>query len=356
MPLQPKNLIRFLTIAKSSAAIVIATVPQLFLIAACSDSGLSPTYELAGDTMGTTFNITVVAPPAEVDLDDLQASIEGRLEFIEAIASTYRSESELSRFNANPSTDWIGATREFCEMIAAALKMSSITGGAFDITVGPLVNLWGFGPPNRENELPTDVEIAAMLENVGYEMLETDCDSAVLRKSSAAIYVDLSGWAKGHAVDQIATLLDEQQLDDYLVEIGGELRVRGHNPEQQKFRVAVEKPIQNSEMTYTVMQLSDVSVATSGDYRNFFEEDGHRYSHSIDPRTGYPVNHELTGVTVVGRSAAFADAMATALLVLGPEDGPALAEKLDVAAYFLIRTEDGIEELSTTQFEQLMRL
>jgi thiamine biosynthesis lipoprotein len=178
----------------------------------------------------------------------------------------------------------------------------------------------------------------------------------VLRKTSQDIYVDLSGWAKGHAVDRIAALLDKQQLDNYLVEIGGELRVRGHNAEHQKFRVAIEKPMQNSEMSYTIMQLSDISVATSGDYRNFFEEDGQRYSHSIDPRTGYPVNHELTGVTVIGRNTAFADAMATALLVLGPEDGHALAEKLRVAAYFLVRSGDGIEEISTTQFDQLRRL
>jgi len=342
--------------SQESARACLSTFLPLFLVAACSDSSPLPTYELTGDTMGTTFSITVVAPPAEIDLDSLHVSIFDQLEVIEATASTYRSESELSRFNANPSTDWIAATPEFCIMIAAALEMSSMTEGAFDITVGPLVNLWGFGPPNRENELPADAEIAAVLEDVGYQMLETDCENAGLRKASAAVYVDLSGWAKGHAVDQIAALLDRQRLGNYLVEVGGELRVRGHNLQQQKFKVAIEKPLPNGAMAYTVMRLTDVSVATSGDYRNFFEEDGRRYSHNIDPRTGYPVSHDLTGVTVVGRSTAFADAMATALLILGPEDGPALAEKLHVAAYFLVRTEDGIEELSTTRFEQLMRL
>jgi len=328
----------------------------LFLVAACSDSKLLPTYDLSGNTMGTTFNITLVAPPAEIDLETLQTKIHDQLEIIDSIASTYRSDSELSGFNANPSTDWIRATPEFCRMVSAALDMSFTTQGAFDITVGPLVNLWGFGPPNQENELPTGDEIAAAMQHVGYRKLETDCDHAMLRKTSQDIYVDLSGWAKGHAVDQIAALLDELQLANYLVEIGGELRVKGHNAEQQKFRVAIEKPNQNNEMAYTIIRISDVSVATSGDYRNFFEEDGQRYSHGIDPRTGYPVNHELTGVTVVSRNTAFADAMATALLVLGPEDGHALAEKLRVAAYFLIRTGDGIEEISTTQFEQLRRL
>jgi thiamine biosynthesis lipoprotein len=329
---------------------------SLFLIAACSDGKLLPTYDLSGNTMGTTFNITLVAPPAEIDLEKLQTRIHEQLEYIDSIASTYRSDSELSRFNANSSTDWVTATPEFCQMVSAALDVSSTTQGAFDITVGPLVNLWGFGPSQQEYKLPTGDEIAAAMQNVGYEMLETDCDRAVLRKASQDIYVDLSGWAKGHAVDQVAAVLDKQQLLNYLVEIGGELRVQGHNAEQQKFSVAIEKPAQNNTMSYTIMRLSDVSVATSGDYRNFFEEDGQRYSHSIDPRTGYPVNHELTGVTVIGRNTAFADAMATALLVLGPEDGPALAEELHVAAYFLVRRDDGIEEISTTQFEQLRRL
>ena len=329
---------------------------SFFLVAACSDSKLLPTYDLGGNTMGTTFNITLVAPSAATDLDQLQTTIQNQLEYIDSLASTYRDDSELSEFNTNPSTDWIRATPDFCQMISAAIDMSVNTQGAFDITVGPVVNLWGFGPPDQESELPTSDEIAAALTNVGYQMLETDCDHAVLRKKSADIYVDLSGWAKGHAVDRIAALLDSQQLGNYLVEIGGELRIRGHNAEQKKFKVAIEKPLENNEMSYTIVRLSDVSVATSGDYRNFFVEDGQRYSHTIDPRTGYPVNHQLTGVTVVARNTAFADAMATALLVLGPEDGHALAEKLRVAAYFLVRTDDGIEELSTTQFEELRRM
>jgi thiamine biosynthesis lipoprotein len=331
---------------------------SLIFVAACSDNSQLPSYDLNGSTMGTTFNITVVAPPTGIDLDKLQTKIQNHLEFIENIASTYRSDSELSEFNANPSTDWIRATPEFCQMVSASLDMSATTEGAFDVTVGPLVNLWGFGPTQQQDqdEVPTGDEVAAALSNVGYQKLETDCDHAVLRKTSADVYVDLSGWAKGHAVDRIAALLDEQRLTNYLVEIGGELRVRGHNAEQQEFKIAIEKPLANSEMSFTIMRLSDVSVATSGDYRNFFEEDGQRYSHTIDPRTGYPVDHQLTGVTVISRNTAFADAMATALMVLGPQDGHALAEKLRVAAYFIVRTDDGIEERSTTHFEELRRM
>jgi thiamine biosynthesis lipoprotein len=329
---------------------------SLFIVAACSDNSRLPTYDLSGSTMGTTFNITLVAPPADIDFDELQTSIVTGLERIENIASTYRSDSELSEFNANPSTDWIRTSTNFCHMITAALNMSAMTEGAFDITVGPLVNLWGFGPPDHENVIPGSEEISAALAIVGYQMLETDCDHAVMRKKSAGVYVDLSGWAKGHAVDQIAILLDQQKIDNYLVEIGGELRMRGHNAERKDFSIAIEKPMNSDKMSHTVIHLTDVAVATSGDYRNFFEEDGRRYSHSIDPRTGYPVNHELSGVTVIASNTAFADAMATALMVLGPEEGHALAENLRVAAYFVFRSEDGIEESSTTQFEQMRRM
>jgi len=327
----------------------------LFLVVACSDNKLLPSYDLAGNTMGTTFNITLIDPPAELDLDQLNTAIQDTLKHIEDIASTYRDDSEVSQFNSDSSTDWIRVTPEFCYMISAANDISSMTQGAFDITVGPLVNLWGFGPENPENEMPTDEEIAAAKERVGYETLETDCDHSVMRKSTATAYVDLSGWAKGYAVDQIAKLLNEQKLANYLVEIGGELRVRGHNAKQRKFSIAVEKPLSNSEMAYTLMRLSDVSVATSGDYRNFFEHDGKRYSHSIDPRTGRPVSDELAGVTVVSTNTAYADAVATAFLVLGFDEGLALAERLRIAAYFLVRTDNGIEEKSSSQFEQLER-
>lgn len=333
---------------------------SFLLAAACGDSDLLPTYDLSGSTMGTTFNITLVAPPPDIDLDSLQTRIQDRLEHVDKIASTYRSDSELSRFNVESSTDWIRVAPELCRMIMSANEISVMTHGAFDITVGPLVNLWGFGPEDSQeiwkDELPTDEEISAARTSVGYEMLETDCDHSVVRKASATIYVDLSGWAKGYAVDRIAELLDEATLGNYLVEIGGELRVRGLNAEQRKFSVAIEKPLPNNEMSYALMRLSDVSVATSGDYRNFFEHDGRRYSHSIDPRTGRPVSDELVGVTVVSTQTAYADAVATAFLVLGPEEGHALAEKLRIAAYFLVRTDDGIEEKSTSQFEQLRRM
>jgi thiamine biosynthesis lipoprotein len=325
---------------------------SLFLIASCGESSL-PAFDLSGSTMGTTFNITLVSPPDGTDLDSLRTLIQGRLEHVEDIASTYRDDSELSQFNSNSSTDWIAVTPEFCRMISAALDVSVMTGGAFDITVGPLVNLWGFGPSPQESGLPTEEQIAEARSGVSYEALEADCARRVVRKSLKATYVDLSGWAKGYAVDELAAMLDASDIDNYLVEIGGELRAKGQNAKQKPFSIAIEKPIENNGMEYHALQLTDVAVATSGDYRNFYERDGQRYSHTIDPRTGRPVSHQLTGVTVVSSSTAFADAFATALLVLGADEGRALAEELDIAAYFLIRTENGLKETSTTKFARL---
>ncbi len=326
---------------------------SVILVAACDSEKTLKTYGLSGQTMGTAFNITLVTPPADTDLKKLHTAIFEELEHIENVASTYRSDSEVSAFNTNPSTDWITVNPEFCDMVSSALAVSATTNGAFDITVGPLVNLWGFGPSEQAHELPTDDEISVARNKVGYQMLRTDCDQNALRKISAEVYVDLSGWAKGYAVDKITALLDAEQIENYLVEIGGELRARGHNNKASKFTIAIEKPLQNNDMQHTIIHVSDVAVATSGDYRNFYERDGQRYSHTIDPRTGRPVTHDLTGVTVVSASTAYADAMATALLVLGPDEGPALAEQLGLASYFMVRTDQGIEEISTSQFAQL---
>ena len=169
----------------------------------------------------------------------------------------------------------------------------------------------------------------------------------------SALYVDLSGWAKGRAVDMISTALDTSGIDNYLVEIGGELRVRGHNGEQRKWAVGIEAPSTSQRVPRAIIRVTDTSVATSGDYRNYFQYDGTSYSHTIDPRTGRPVVHNLAAVTVVHPENAFADAMATALLVMGPEAGPKLAEDLGIAAYFLVRRSTDIEEIVTSEFEGL---
>lgn len=325
------------------------------LLAACGGDSRLPQYELSGNTMGTTFSVLLVAPSEALSKETLEARIVETLERIENLASTWREDSEISRFNANPSDGWIDVSAVFCEAIDQALEVSRQSGGAFDITVGPLVNLWGFGPDGDAREPPTEDELLAVTRLVGYNGLQTRCAQPAVQKRRGGIYVDLSGWAKGYAVDELALLLDAHDLQDYLVEIGGELRVRGHNADGRKWAVAVETPSTTKRSAHSVLRVSNTSVATSGDYRNYFDHDGRRYSHTIDARTGKPVSHDLAAVTVVNQSAAYADAMATALLVLGPEAGPTLAKKLDIAAYFLVRSKAGIEELTTPEFEILRK-
>ena len=334
---------------------ILLVLIALSLVACGGDSRL-PELQLSGDALGTRYNITLIAPPAELQENKLGKQIVGTLERIDELASTWREDSQLSLFNANLSAGWINVSAELCEAIESSLEISRLSNGAFDITVGPLVNLWGFGPNGDSVEPPDQDAIDAAMRNVGYQQLHTDCNKPALQKQRPGLYVDLSGWAKGLAVDEVALLLEHRGLENYMVEIGGELTVRGHNAERKNWAIAIETPSTIMRRPHSVLRLTNTSVATSGDYRNFFEHNGVRYSHTIDARTGRPVSHELAAVTVVDQSAAWADAMATALLVLGPEAGPALAETLGVAGYFLVRESSGFEELATSSFEKLRNL
>ncbi len=323
----------------------------LTALVACGDSARErPVQELVGSTMGTTFSVKVVAPPENLDLPALQRDIQAVLDGINNAMSTYLDDSELSRFNASDSVDWIEVSPELCHAVEAARVVSEFTGGAFDVTVGPLVNLWGFGPSESAFEPPGNDTLTAAMQDIGYTKLGVDCTMPALRKASAGVYVDLSAFAKGYAVDQVAELLDARELPDYLVEIGGEMRMRGNNTRSEPWAIAIETPDRSARTVQTVVHLSDAAMATSGDYRNFFEHEGRFYSHTIDPRTGYPVTHNGASVTVVADTAAFADAAATALLVLGPDAGMELAEQQSIAAYFLLRLGSEFEERMSSLF------
>jgi thiamine biosynthesis lipoprotein len=323
----------------------------LAVLAACGDSARErPMQELVGSTMGTTFSIKVIAPPESLDLAGLRKDIEAALDDVNNAMSTYLGDSELSRFNASDSVDWIEVSPELCHAVEAAQVVSEFTGGAFDVTVGPLVNLWGFGPTESSYEPPPNDAITAAMQYVGYTKLHADCSMPALRKDAPGIYVDLSAFAKGHAADVVAELLDARSLQDYLVEIGGEMRMRGTNASSQPWAIAIEKPDRAARSIHTVVHLTDAAMATSGDYRNYFEHEGRFYSHTIDPRTGYPVTHDAASVTVIAQTAAFADAAATALLVLGPDAGMKLAEQENIAAYFLLRLGTEFEERMTSLF------
>ena len=320
------------------------------LLAACSaDSPRGP--ELAGDTMGTQYSVKLGI--AGVDTEALHGEIEQALADVNAMMSTYLPEAEISRFNASESTDWYSVSGAFCLSVEKALEISDYTDGAFDITVAPLVNLWGFGPGDMIDEPPADAAIEAMLQSIGYDKLHTDCSQPALRKDVPELMLDMSAFGKGFAVDRIAALLDGKGLRDYLIEVGGELRLRGHNINGEKWAIGIEMPLTYERRPHTVVRLTDVALATSGDYRNFFVADGQLYSHTIDTRTGKPVTHSLASVTVLDRSGYRADALATALLVMGPEQGMELAIRDDLAVLFLLRDGDSVSESATPAFEKL---
>lgn len=282
----------------------------------------------------------------------LESEFGGLLEDTEASMSTYRADSELSRINASRDEDWQPLSAPMARVIGAALDASAASGGAFDATVGPLVNLWGFGPDGMATAAPARADVVRALDRVGFAGIEIDAPGGAVRKRRADAYLDLSGIAKGHAVDRLAERLDRRARASYLVEIGGELRARGTKPDGSAWRVAIERPVAGRRAVYRVVELRDAAIATSGDYRNFFDAGGQRYCHSIDPRSGRPVAHGLASVSVVAASTMTADALSTALMIMGPEDGLDFAREHALAAHFVVKSAAGLEEIYTDPFER----
>jgi thiamine biosynthesis lipoprotein len=308
---------------------------------------------LHGTTMGTTYVVRIAHMPPGFGTAQLQTGIERVLDSIDRQMSTYRPDSEISRFNAKRSTAWIDVSRDTELVIAEALRISRLADGAFDVTVAPLVDLWGFGAIHPSQRIPAAEAIDAARVRVGYSHVEVRRRPPAVRKQRADIHIDLSAIAKGFGVDKVAQHLEDIGMEDYLVDIGGEIRARGRNRRGQPWTVAVELPSAEPIRASSVVRLDDAAIATSGDYRNYYDRDGTRYSHIIDPRSGAPIRHALASVAVVTRSAMQADALATALLVLGPEEGLRLAAKEGIAAHFIVRHGDGFRELRTNAFERM---
>ena len=326
----------------------------LVLLAACG--GTTDQVELVGNALGTQFSVKLPNGTGEHDPAKLQKSVESVLESIDAQMSTYRADSEINRFNTSESLDWQTVSPDLCRDIEHAQALSRLTDGAFDITVAPLVDLWGFGPGKMIDTPPDDGEIAARLANTGFEHLHTDCNRSLLKKDLPDLMIDLSAIGKGFAADRVGLLLDAIGFESYLVEVGGELAIRGLNASAEPWAIGIEAPLPDQRRPHLVVHLTDTGMATSGDYRNFFEADGNIYSHTIDTRTGRPVTHSLASVTVVDAAAARADALATALLVMGPDEGMDFAEREELAVLMLIRTGDSIEETASIAFDRLREM
>lgn len=315
--------------------------------ACCANEQLT---EISGPTMGTSYHIKLLDVR---DPSAIQAQVDERLAEINALMSTYISDSEVSRFNRAAADQWFSISAETLKVIELAQSISRQTQGAFDITVGPLVRLWNFGSHAEPGTFspPDEKEIRTVLQAVGYEKLEIQQDPPALRKTIDGLEIDLSAIAKGYAVDQIAELLLGQQVTDFMVEIGGEVRVAGLRPDGNRWRIGIESPEVATRRVETVLGLDDQALASSGDYRNYHEHDGKRYSHTIDPRTGRPVEHELASASVVSDNCATADALATALVVMGPNEGTAWAEQHDVASLLISRGESGFEYDQTSHLD-----
>ncbi len=313
-----------------------------------------PVHLFEGSTMGTYFRVKVVAAGlADERRQVLAAAIEEELQGVNERMSTYLPDSELSRFNRHRATTPFELSRSTFEVFEAAQAASRRTGGAFDVTVGPLVDAWGFGPGAGEPPEPDPATIRRTLERIGFDHLELGTAARTVRKTRGDLTCDLSGIAKGYAVDRVAERLAELGAADVWVEVGGEVRAAGTNARGQAWRLGIERPQLLPGALQRIVPLADLAVATSGDYRNYREIGGERFSHLIDPRSGWPIRHRLASVSVFHPQCMVADALATALMVMGAEEGYELALAEDLPVFFLVRDGEGFVERGTPAFWEL---
>lgn len=323
------------------------------LLSACSDQ--PEVYRFSGAAMGTGWNVTVVAPPQGVEQAYLQTGVTAAIDEVNSLMSNWREDSEVSRFNAAPPLEWFPLSASTHDVLVAAQVIYRKSGGAFDVTVSPLIELWGFGAREVDDAMPTDEQIGAALEQVGGDMLSLKAGPPGVRKGKPR-EINLSAIAKGYGVDHAAEWLEAQGVTRYMVEIGGEVRTSGLSPRDDGWRIGIEAPELLRGDAVKALSLRGESVATSGDYRNYREVNGVRYSHTIDPVTGRPITHNLASVSVVADNCMYADGWATAIDVMGPERGMELAEREGLAVYMLVRNADGsFEARSSTAFAPYLK-
>lgn len=338
------------------------TLFAVFVLTACNKEPQQIAFE--GKTMGTTYHIKYIddgsldslAKPAEI-----QQQIESLLKIVNNEMSTYQKNSQISEFNNSRQVDVpFSVSKDFAIVVEEAIRLNKVTDGALDVTVGPLVNLWGFGPDKRLNKEPTAEQIAEKAKSVGIEKIlvtvEKGSDKGFLIKKEPELYLDLSSIAKGFGVDKLSEHLEKLGLQNYLVEIGGELRGKGNNLQGKPWRIAIEKPelVQGATSQITV-PLHNLGMATSGNYRNYFEdEQGNRLSHIIDPKTLRPISHNLASITVFSPTTMTADGLSTGLYVLGAEKALEIAERENLAIFLIIKKGQGYETKMSTAFEKLI--
>jgi thiamine biosynthesis lipoprotein len=322
----------------------------LFLVGCSENKQNSEIVSFSGVTMGTTFSVKWI------DVDDasvaaIRKEVTGVLANVNQAMSTYIADSELSLFNQLPASSEVNISDSLFFVLSLAQSISRKTEGAFDITVGPLVNLWGFGPDGRIIKAPLESDVVRLQQSTGFEKLVlSNASQKALKKTD--LYVDLSAIAKGYGVDVLARIMEKHNIHNYLVEIGGELRAKGHKFNNQDWKIAIESPVNGDRKVQKILSISDTGIATSGDYRNYFEEGGIRYSHTINPETGKPIKHKLASVTVLMPTCAEADAMATACMVMGEERAYEFAVKHNIDAFFIVKSNQDFIEKMTPGFDK----
>ncbi|GAB6140026.1 FAD:protein FMN transferase [Methylosoma difficile] len=325
----------------------------LFVIAGCSPT--EDVQKLSGYTQGTTYHLSFVGV-AGVDPLVIKKAADAEFARIDQQLSNYRNDSAIEQFNANHSSDAVPVSEEIVSLVQQARTISEASHGCYDLTIKPLFDLWGFKA--EQLHIPDDASLQSTLQQVGFQNLET-VDASHLRKKNPQLRVDLSSIAQGYSVGRIAALLEQQGIQNYLVEIGGELQTRGEKPDHQPWRVALEKPLpgeRTMQKVITLKQTTPMSVMTSGTYRHYFDKDGKRYSHILDAKTGKPVDHKTVSVTVFHANPMEADAWGTALLCLGRTEGIKVADQAGIATLFIEQQGDAFQEFPSAALQQLKTL
>jgi len=323
----------------------------VLMLAACDKPAATTALVLEGKTMGTVWRVSLAGIESERKAE-LQQRIQQRLDADDAELSTWKADSVLSRFNQSRDLSPQPVSENMADIVTTSLRIGRKTGGAMDITVGPLVNLWGFGPTKPPGHTPDAAQIAAARAQTGLQHLRVvqGADGQWLQKDLPDLYVDLSTVGEGFATDHLARLMEQLGINNYLVSVGGAVLSRGLNAQQQPWRVAIQKPTDRENAVQARVDLQGHGISTSGSYRNYYELDGKRISHVIDPVTGRPIEHKLVSATVIATTALEADGWDTGLMVLGTEKAKALAIKEHLAVYLISKQGDKFASWMSPQF------
>jgi thiamine biosynthesis lipoprotein len=338
-------------ITKWSFALSVFALVLVIFLASWHYESVHHKIEITGAAQGTTYHITLVADSRIITKDKIQQSISTTLAEIDKRLSNYRDDSDISHINQQETTDWIPVSQEMMNLLLIAREVYQKSAGCYDLTVKPLFDLWGFS--RHENRIPSTKEIEATLPHIGLSLLEIDSGKLRIRKKDTQLKIDLSSIAQGYSVGVIANFLDKLDIHDYLVEIGGEMVVKGHKANGDLWHIAIQTPTpltQDIEKILDIKEQKGIAIMTAGTYQNFFEANGKTYSHIINPKTGQPINHHLHSVTVIHENPSWADAWDTALLCVGEQEAKRIAEEEKLNVLLIYDENNKLKEYMSTAF------